>query len=199
MKALHRLALAVATLTLLIEPVLSATLKKPELDSLAARVQAQPPASFEGFLTEAVKLVPSLDRSVAAYRTHAALTEDDLGNIGRLLGLYNRLYNQAAAVETLGEMVALPTFRDDQVAPDKSPAIIAFGRLTEALAQRFGLNYRNFDNHIFEVTLPGTGKEEFGILTHSDVVPVVADEWVLDNGVRLDPFKMTRVGDCLYG
>src|SRR3954471_10071811 len=98
MKTLHQLAVVVATITLLIEPVLSATLKRPELDSLAARVQAQPPASFDGFLTEAVKLVPLLDHSVAAYRTHAALTEDDLGNIGRLLGLYNRLHNQAAAL-----------------------------------------------------------------------------------------------------
>ena len=55
------------------------------------------------------------------------------------------------------------------------------------------------DNHIFEVTLPGVGKEEFGILTHGDVVPAVADEWVLDNGNRLDPFKMTKVGGYLYG
>ena len=30
-------------------------------------------------------------------------------------------------------------------------------------------------------------------------MPAVADEWVLDDGARLDPFKMTRVGDYLYG
>jgi hypothetical protein len=31
------------------------------------------------------------------------------------------------------------------------------------------------------------------------VVPVVADEWVLDDGTKLDPFKLTRVGGNLYG
>ncbi|MGN8554527.1 UNVERIFIED_CONTAM: dipeptidase, partial [Microbacterium sp. SLM126] len=52
---------------------------------------------------------------------------------------------------------------------------------------------------MFEVTLPGQGSETFGILTHADVVPVVADEWMLDDGTKLDPFKVTRVGDYLYG
>ena len=89
---------------------------------------------------------------------HAVLTGDDLANIGRLLGLYNRLRNEAAVIATLGEMVALPTFRADAVPPDKSPAIIAFGQLTQTLAPRFGLKYRNFDNHLFEVMLPGTGR-----------------------------------------
>ena len=67
------------------------------------------------------------------------------------------------------------------------------------MAKNFGLRYRNVDNRIFEVTLPGTGAEEFGILTHADVVPVIADEWVLPDGTKLDPFKVTRVGDLLYG
>src|SRR3954447_25939134 len=120
MKACHQLALAVASLIVLSGPALSATLKKPELDSLAASMQAQAPASFDGFLTEAEKHFPSLHDSIAAYRNHAALTQDDLGNIGRLLGLYNRLSNEAAVIDTLTEMVALPTFRDDKVAPDKS-------------------------------------------------------------------------------
>lgn len=30
-------------------------------------------------------------------------------------------------------------------------------------------------------------------------MPVVRDEWVLADGTRLDPFKVTRVGDYLYG
>ena len=55
------------------------------------------------------------------------------------------------------------------------------------------------DNRVFEVTLAGAGSDVFGILTHADVVPAVADEWVLDDGTRLDPFRLTRVGDYLYG
>lgn len=89
--------------------------------------------------------------------------------------------------------------RNVQVPPHESPAILDFGRLVEKMAKDFGLNWRNVDNRIFEVSLEGRGSEEFGILTHADVVPAVLSEWVLDDGTRLDPFTMTRVGDFLYG
>lgn len=96
-------------------------------------------------------------------------------------------------------MVALPTVRDDRIPQYESPAIVAFGKLVEGMARDFGLRYRNVDHRVFEITLPGTGQDEFGILTHADVVPARAEEWVLDDGTRLDPFKVTRVGNLLYG
>ncbi|WP_436784891.1 hypothetical protein, partial [Streptomyces sp. URMC 126] len=72
-------------------------------------------------------------------------------------------------------MVALPTVRDPKVPPHESPAILAFGELVQQMAKDFGLQYRNVDNRIFEVTLPANaanaGTDEFGILTHADVVP----------------------------
>eukprot|EP01041_Mallomonas_annulata_P039329 gene39329-62991_t len=95
------------------------------------------------------------------------------------------------------------TLRDDVAAADVAVLLTS---LVQGVAIRwslgardFGLQYRNVDNRIFEVKLPGSGPEEFGILTHADVVPVVADEWVLDDGTKLDPFKLTRVGGNLYG
>jgi predicted dipeptidase len=180
-------------------PVAAATLKKPDLDTLAAAAKAGRPADFNAFLAGAVQANPALAGSVAAYRKQALLTDDDLTIIGRLLGLYNRLQNQQAVISAIEKMVALRTVRDDKIPPHENPAIIEFGRLIESLAKNFGLTYRNVDNRVFEVTLPGTGKEEFGILTHADVVPVVPEEWVLDDGTRLDPFTVTRVGDYLYG
>src|SRR6185503_10151263 len=142
---------------------------------------------------------PVLAPAARAYTATAPLAGDDLVNIGRMLGLYNRLRNQAACIDTIGRMVALRTVRDEKVPQHENPAVIAFGTLVEAMAKDFGLSYRNLDNRVFEVTLPGAGKEVFGILTHADVVPAVADEWVLADGARLDPFKITRVGDYLYG
>jgi hypothetical protein len=52
------------------------------------------PAAADGFLT-------------------AALTGDDLTNIGRLLGLYNRVRNQPAIVAAIEQMVAVRTVRDE--------------------------------------------------------------------------------------
>ncbi|MFJ1259595.1 dipeptidase [Cupriavidus sp. CuC1] len=181
------------------QPALADTLKKPGLEALVAAAQASPPADFNAFLNAAAKANPSLAGSVAAYRQHAPLHGDDLTNIGRLLGVYNRIHNHQAVINAIERMVALRTVRDEKIPQHENPAIIAFGKLVEGMAKDFGLTFRNVDNRVFEVTLPGRGKEEFGLLTHADVVPAVADEWVLEDGTRLDPFKVTRVGDFLYG
>ncbi|WP_140426862.1 dipeptidase [Acidovorax sp. Root267] len=175
------------------------TVKKADMDRLVASLPAAAQGSFGEFLAQAARENPMLRASVSAYAAKQPLAGDDLVNISRLLGLYNRLHNQAAVIDTTAKMVALPTFRSEKVPPHEDKSIIAFGALVEGMARDFGLQYRNVDNRVFEVKLPGSGTEEFGILTHADVVPVVADEWVLDDGTRLDPFKLTRVGGNLYG
>lgn len=177
----------------------AATLQKPQLDALLAAEQSKASADLNSFLTAAAKADPQVAGSVAAYQKKAPLAGDDLVNIGRLLGLYNRLHNQQAVITSIEKMVALPTVRDDKIPQYENPAIVSFGKLVEGMARDFGLKYRNVDNRVFEVTLPGTGSDEFGILTHADVVPAKAEEWVLGDGTKLDPFKVTRVGNLLYG
>jgi predicted dipeptidase len=177
----------------------AATLKKPELDTLAKAEQAKASSDLSSFLAAAAKADPQVAGSVAAYQKKAPLAGDDLVNIGRLLGLSNRLHNQQAVIGTIEKMVALPTVRDDKIPQHENPAIVAFGKMIEGMAHDFGLQFRNVDNRVFEVVLPGTGSDEFGILTHADVVPARAEEWVLADGTKLDPFKVTRVGSLLYG
>ena len=172
-------------------------LQKPALDAIAAEA-VKAPATFAQFLQNAAKQDARLAPAVQRYTQGQQLQSDDLANVARLLGLYTRLTQEHQVLSSIGQMVALPTVRDPKVPPHESPAIIDFGRMVEKMAQDFGLQYRNVDNRIFEVTLPGTSAEEFGILTHADVVPVVPAEWVVD-GQQLDPFKVTRVGDKLYG
>ncbi|MEJ5125538.1 dipeptidase [Comamonas sp. MYb21] len=172
-------------------------LQKPALDAIAAEA-VKTPATFAQFLQNAAKQDARLAAAVQRYTQGAPLQGDDLANVARLLGLYTRLTQEHQVLSSITQMVALPTVRDPKVPPHESPAIIDFGRMVEKMAQDFGLQYRNVDNRIFEVTLPGTSAEEFGILTHADVVPVVPAEWVVD-GQQLDPFKVTRVGDKLYG
>lgn len=180
-------------------PAHAQTLKKPALEALIAKPA---PASFAAFAQQAAQAQPSVVAAVKRYTGGEALAGDELADIARLLGAYTRLTQEAAVLASLQRMVALPTVRDAKVPPHESPAILDFGRLVESMARDFGLRYRNVDNRIFEVTLPATvaGKdgEEFGILTHADVVPVVPAEWVLD-GRQINPFEVTRVGDRLYG
>jgi len=199
MNRFSRFAIPFSFALALTQPALTETLKKPDLDRLVADQRVATAPEFRAFLVESARANPKVAPSVAAYQSKAALAGDDLVNIGRLLGLYNRLQNQKAVIATIEQMVAIPTVRVDKTPPHENKDIIAFGVLVEAIAKDFTLEYRNVDNRIFEVKLPGRGRDEFGILTHADVVPVVPEEWVLADGTRLDPFKVTRVGDYLYG
>ncbi|KAB2890689.1 MAG: M20/M25/M40 family metallo-hydrolase, partial [Burkholderiaceae bacterium] len=199
MAAALAMALAACSSMAPVVPQAAAPLKKADMDRLVAARPEAARGGFTEFLAQAASETPSLRPAVAAYAAKAPLAGDDLAQIARLLGLYNRLRNQAAVIDATAKMVAIPTVRSGNVPPHEDPNTIAFGTLVEGMARDFGLQYRNVDNRIFEVKLSGSGTEEFGILTHADVVPVVADEWVLDDGTRLDPFKLTRVGGSLYG
>jgi len=174
-------------------------LKKPGIDALVGVPAVRSAPDFKAFLAQAGQADKSLAPSIAAYTAGRSLSGDELVNVSRLLGVYTRLRYQREVIASIEKMVALPTFRDPRVPPHESPAIIETGKLVESMARDFGLEFRNVDNRIFEVRLKGTGREEFGILTHADVVPATASEWVLDDGTKLDPFKATRVGDLLYG
>ena len=195
----RRWAALLALSLLIAHPGQAQTLKKPALDALVSSTRAAAPADLQAFMAAAAKAEPAVAPAVAAWQAKAPLAGDNLVNIGRLLGVYNRVRNEAAVIDTIGKMVALRTVRDEKIAQHEHPAIVEFGKLVEGMARDFGLAYRNVDNRVFEVTLPGGGKDTFGILTHADVVPAVAEEWVLDDGTRLDPFRLTRVGDMLYG
>lgn len=172
-------------------------LKKPALDAIAAEA-IKTPATFPQFLINAAQQDASLGNAVQRYVQGEQLQGDELANVARLLGLYTRLTQETQVLGTITQMVALPTVRDAKIPQHENKAIIDMGVMVEKMAKDFGLQFRNVDNRIFEVTLPGTGSEEFGILTHADVVPVVPAEWVVD-GKQLDPFKVTRIGDKLYG
>lgn len=107
-------------------------------------------------------------------------------------------YGQAAT-ETLKELVAIPTFRKDGVAQHENPEFLKIADKIKSLAEAFNLNFRNIDNRVYEISLEGSGDEVVGIHAHADVVPVTPDNWVLKDGTRLDPFKVTQVGDRMYG
>ena len=97
------------------------TIKKPEMDRIAAAPAAMAATaasgSFSQFLALSAQMQPELAPAVAAYERKATLQGDDLVNISRLLGLHNRLRNQAAVIDATAKMVAIPTVRADKVPP----------------------------------------------------------------------------------
>ncbi|MFB4391739.1 MULTISPECIES: dipeptidase [unclassified Pseudomonas] len=160
------------------------------------------PVDFKQFLgtlagSEQAK-VDTLGTTLKTYLADKPLSAEQHNEINRLLGLYTRIKYGKAATETLRELVEIPTFRVDGLAQHDNPQFHKVAAKIEALAKDFGLQFRNVDNRVYEITL-GEGKEVVGIHAHADVVPVNPDNWKLEDGTRLDPFKVTLVGDRMYG
>ncbi|KPY55130.1 Acetylornithine deacetylase/Succinyl-diaminopimelate desuccinylase and related deacylase [Pseudomonas syringae pv. solidagae] len=137
--------------------------------------------------------------AISAFLDNKPLSAAQQNDIHRLLGLYTRMKYGSAATETLRELVAIPTVRVDGVAQHENPAFIKIADKIKSLAEGFDLKFRNVDNRVYEVSLDGASDEVVGIHVHADVVPVTLDNWVLPDGTRLDPFKVTLIGDRMYG
>ena len=137
--------------------------------------------------------------AISAFLDNKTLTAEQQNEIHRLLGLYTRVKYGKAALETLRELVEIPTFRKDGVDQHDNPEFIKIAAKIKDLAESFGLNYRNIDNRVYEISLDGSGKDVVGIHAHADVVPVTPENWVLKDGTKLDPFKVTLIGDRMYG
>lgn len=137
--------------------------------------------------------------AISAFLDNRTLAPDQQNEIYRLLGLYARVKYGAAATETLRELVEIPTFQVEGVAQHDNPQFIKIADKIKSLAQAFNLNFRNIDNRVYEISLEGSGDEVVGIHAHADVVPVTPENWVLKDGTKLDPFKVTLIGDRMYG
>ena len=158
---------------------------------------------FRQFLTGLAKSdlakTDNLGPAINGFLDNKTLSADQQNDIYRLLGLYTRLKYGNAATQTLRELVAIPTVNLDDVPQYKNPEFIKIGNKIQDLAKSFNLNFRNIDNRVYEISLEGNGDEVVGIHAHADVVPVSPENWVLKDGTRLDPFKVTLIGDRMYG
>ncbi|WMN15421.1 dipeptidase [Pseudomonas piscis] len=158
---------------------------------------------FRQFIGEVAKSQPGksahLTPAIDGFLAGKTLSAEQQNEIHRLLGLYARVKYGKAATETLRELVAIPTFRVDGVPQHENPEFLKIADKIKGLAQDFGLAFRNVDNRVYEISLPGSGDEVVGIHAHADVVPVTPENWVLQDGTRLDPFKVTLIGDRMYG
>ena len=158
---------------------------------------------FRGFLGALAKgelgKTSDVGPAISTFLDNKTLSADQQNEINRLLGIYTRVKYGKAATETLRELVEIPTFNVDGLPQYKNPEFIKIAGKIEALAKAFNLTFRNIDNRVYEISLEGSGDEVVGIHAHADVVPVTPENWVLKDGTKLDPFKVTLIGDRMYG
>jgi predicted dipeptidase len=184
-------------------PASAANLTKAQSDALLQQLSTQSIQSFDDFLSQVASLNPDLAAITEVYQSGQAVTgAEQQAQLFRLLGIYTRVRYADEAREILKELVAIPTFLDASVAQYDNPAFHRIAARLESLALEFGLNFRNVDQRIYEITLPGApaGNTQLVALhAHADVVPANAADWVLDDGTQLDPFTLTEIDGRLYG
>ncbi|SEO40042.1 dipeptidase [Pseudomonas sp. NFACC39-1] len=199
--------LAVTTLLLSslasITPTASANITAQQSSALVETLADTSVTDFRQFLGDAAKSelaeTAKLGPAISTFLDNKPLSAEQQNEIHRLLGLYARVKYGSAATKTLRELVAIPTFRKDGVAQHENPEFLKIADKIKRIALAFNLDFRNVDNRVYEISLHGSGNEVVGIHAHADVVPVTPENWVLKDGTRLDPFKVTLVGDRMYG
>lgn len=159
---------------------------------------------FDDFLGKllASKLIlqqETIALAIKKYRNKEMLKGAELNQLQRLLGLYTRAKYGQEAMQTLAQLVAIPTFRVEGLEQHDNPQFHKMADAIASIAKDFNLAFRNIDNRVFEVSLKGSSKEVVGIHAHADVVQVNPSLWVLDDGTKLNPFKLTLIGDRMYG
>lgn len=202
LKHLATTTLMLASLSLFTTPA-QANITPQQSAAILSTLNDTSVADFRQFLGRLGKSdlakTDDLGPAIGAFLDDKTLSPEQQNEIHRLLGLYARVKYGNAATETLRELVAIPTVRVDGVAQHENPEFIRIGEKIKDLAQAFNLNFRNVDNRVYEISLDGSGDELVGIHAHADVVPVTPENWVLKDGTRLDPFKITLIGDRMYG
>ena len=152
--------------------------------AIAALIERHPTVEADTF-RDFSKLVrhdtrhASLARSLENFMSGGVLDETSWVNVSRLLGLYVRLRHRDSLLGTLSDLVAIPTDKRGDQPQHQNPEVRRFGQSIGRLAAELGLDFRDVDNRIFEVTLAGTSSESIGVFTHGDVVPADPTKWVL--------------------
>ena len=202
LKQLVAASLFAATLTAVSTPAF-ANITAEQSTAILKHFGETPVSDFRGFLATLSKgdlgKTADVGPAINAFLDNKTLSAEQQNEINRLLGIYTRIKYGKAALETLRELVEIPTFNVDGVPQYQNPEFLKIADKIQALAKAFNLNFRNIDNRVYEISLEGSGDEVVGIHAHADVVPVTPENWVLKDGTKLDPFKVTLIGDRMYG
>ena len=202
LKQLVAASLFAATLTAVSSPAF-ANITAEQSTAILKHFSETPVSDFRGFLATLGKgdlgKTTDVGPAINAFLDNKTLSAEQQNEINRLLGIYTRIKYGKAALETLRELVEIPTFNVDGVPQYQNPEFLKIADKIQALAKAFNLNFRNIDNRVYEISLEGSGDEVVGIHAHADVVPVTPENWVLKDGTKLDPFKVTLIGERMYG
>jgi len=190
------------TFSLVVPSLSAANLDREQIESTYLALQDSVYEDFSSFLVSLENsngIASEVLEFAEAYRSSATLSADQQNMLYRLLGIYTRLHYGEQAIETLKQLVAIPTFQVEGVPQHENPNFQNFAVRLGTIADEFGLEFRNVEDRVYEITVRGSSEELVGFHAHADVVPVNPDLWVLEDGTQLDPFTVTTIDGRMYG
>ncbi|MCB1663417.1 MAG: dipeptidase [Pseudomonadales bacterium] len=180
-------------------PYAQAQITKEQSQRILKQYEQKTVTGFRPFLSSVAQQHATLANTIHRYLAEQRLNQKEQNDIYRLLGIYTTQRYGREAIAMLKYLVAFDTSIVESVPQHENPQMVALGKELEKIANEFGLAYLNVDNHVFEITLAGDTPDLIGFHAHADVVPVNRDLWVLADNTRLDPFKVTTIGNRMYG
>lgn len=175
------------------------------LSTLIERYRGKPYKNFDRFaldvyITGKRFLTKHQHDAIGEYASNQRLTPQQSFVVHRLLGIYTRLKYGGEARRMLAKLVTIPSHHQEGIEQHKNRNFVRMEKTIASYAKQFGLRYKNIGRRVYEVSLPSSKKGTLiGLHANVDVLPANRDLWILNDGTRLDPFKMTQVGDRLYG
>jgi acetylornithine deacetylase/succinyl-diaminopimelate desuccinylase-like protein len=136
--------------------------------------------------------------AIGRFAANKRLKPEQAFVVHRLLGVYTRLKYGGEARRMLAKLVSIPSVSQTSVEQHENANFIRLQKAIASYAKQFKLKYKNIDGRVYEISLPSKGGVEVGFYAHGDVAPVNLDLWVLEDGTKLDPFKLTQVDNKLY-
>src|SRR5690606_29472554 len=117
-------------------------LEGAELGRLIQAHEAKLYSDFESFLREVIPSLESKKASADALKYVAGLKLDlPSDELFRLLGVYTRIHYKTRLLTLLSELVAIPTYKRDDLPQHHNPAIIRLGAKLQEISRDFGLKF----------------------------------------------------------
>ena len=88
-------------------------------------------------------------------------------------------YYKEDIIRETGELIKFKTFAVTGVPNRKNPEFIKQKEYLRSLAEKLGLHFNDVDGYVQEIWI-GDGPQTFGLMSHSDVQPVLPEEWSHD-------------------
>ncbi|MCH2190965.1 MAG: hypothetical protein MK188_08590 [Gammaproteobacteria bacterium] len=181
----------------------SGNLSKQQVDLLVLQLAGKPHKDFRDFClsiynSSRIMLTGQQKNAIARFALKQELSGPQREIIFRILGIYSQLKYGGEAIRSLGDLVEIPTVSSRR---GSRAQFSKAGKVLKEKSQKFGLKFQSLKHGGYLMSFPWRKPEGASVAIYTRLGVHEADEqkWRLNDGRRVDPYKMTKVGSKFYG